>query len=43
MRRACSFFVAKAAPSAAVERFLAWVRSRAGADVIAANGAVPVK
>lgn len=38
-----SFFVTKAAPSAAVERFLAWVRSRAGADVIAANGAVPVK
>ncbi|MBI2207175.1 MAG: substrate-binding domain-containing protein [Candidatus Rokubacteria bacterium] len=38
-----SFFVTKAAPAAAVERFLAWVRSRAGADVIVANGAVPVK
>lgn len=38
-----SFLVTKAAPSPAVSRFLEFVRSPAGAAVIVANGAVPVK
>ena len=38
-----SFLVTKAAPAPAVSRFLEFVRSSAGAAVIAANGAVPVK
>ena len=38
-----SFLVTKTAPSAAVAKFVEFVRSSAGADVIAANGAIPVK
>jgi phosphate transport system substrate-binding protein len=38
-----SFLVTKATPPAAVSKFLEFVRSPAGAAVIAANGAVPVK
>lgn len=38
-----SFLVVKAPPSPAVARFVEFVRSPAGAKVIAANGAVPVK
>ena len=37
-----SFLVAKQQPSPAVTRFLAFVRSAAGAAVISANGAIPV-
>jgi phosphate transport system substrate-binding protein len=38
-----SFLVTKATPTPAVARFLDFIRSPAGAKVIAANGAVPVK
>lgn len=38
-----SFLVTKATPAPAVARFIEFVRSPAGAAVIAANGAVPVK
>lgn len=38
-----SFLVTKAAPPAAVAKFIEFVRSEAGEKVIAANGAVPVK
>lgn len=38
-----SFLVVKSPPSAAVARFLEFVRSPAGEKVIAANGAVPVR
>jgi phosphate transport system substrate-binding protein len=38
-----SFFVTKAAPTPAVTRFLEFARSPAGAQVIRANGAIPVK
>lgn len=38
-----SFLVAKAAPAPAVSRFIEFIRSSAGAAVIVANGAVPVK
>jgi phosphate transport system substrate-binding protein len=38
-----SFLVTKATPSPAVSRFIEFVRSAAGAAVIVANGAVPVK
>jgi phosphate transport system substrate-binding protein len=38
-----SFLVTKATPSPAVSRFVEFVRSAAGAAVIVANGAVPVK
>lgn len=38
-----SFLVTKATPAPAVVRFLDFIRSPAGAKVIAANGAVPVK
>ncbi len=37
-----SYFVANASPSAAVARFLAWVRSPAAQRVLVANGAVSV-
>jgi len=37
-----SFLVVKAPPSAATAKFIEYVRSPAGAKVIAANGAVPV-
>lgn len=38
-----SFFVTRGSPSAAVARFIEFTRSASGDDVIAANGAVPVK
>ena len=38
-----SFLVTKAAPSPAVTRFLQFVRSSAGENVLIANGAVPAK
>ncbi len=38
-----SFFVTKASPSPAVARFIEFTRGASGDDVIAANGAVPVK
>lgn len=38
-----SFFVTKAAPTPAVARFLEFVRSPAGEQVIRANGAIPVR
>lgn len=38
-----SLFVTRAAPTPAVARFLAFARSPAGAQVIRANGAIPVK
>lgn len=38
-----SFLVTKAPPSPAVSRFVDFIRSSAGAAVIVANGAVPVK
>lgn len=38
-----SFLVTKATPNAAVAKFLEFIRSPAGAKVIAANGAVPVE
>lgn len=38
-----SFFVTRGSPSAAVTRFIEFTRSGSGDDVIAANGAVPVK
>jgi phosphate transport system substrate-binding protein len=38
-----SFLVVKTTPSPAAARFLEFVRSPAGAKVISANGAVPVK
>ncbi|HSK77523.1 MAG TPA: phosphate ABC transporter substrate-binding protein [Thermoanaerobaculia bacterium] len=38
-----SFLITKATPSPAVARFLDFIRSPAGAEVIAANGAVPVQ
>lgn len=38
-----SFFVTKGSPPPAVARFLEFARSPGGEDVIAANGAVPVK
>ena len=38
-----SFLVTKAAPAPAVSRFIEFIRSSAGAAVIGANGAVPVK
>lgn len=38
-----SFLITKATPSSAVAGFLDFIRSPAGAKVIAANGAVPVK
>jgi phosphate transport system substrate-binding protein len=38
-----AFFVTKSAPPPAVERFLEFARSAQGAQVIRANGAVPVK
>jgi phosphate transport system substrate-binding protein len=38
-----SFFVTKASPSPAVAHFIEFTRSASGDDVIAANGAVPVK
>jgi len=38
-----SFLVTKATPKPAVSRFIEFVRSPAGAAVIAANGAVPVR
>ena len=38
-----SFLVVKSPPSAAVARFIEFVRSPAGQQVIAANGAVPVR
>jgi phosphate transport system substrate-binding protein len=38
-----SFLVTKAAPAPAVARFVEFIRSPAGAAVIVANGAVPVK
>ena len=38
-----SFLVTKATPSPAVARFLDFIRSPAGAEIIAANGAVPVQ
>jgi phosphate transport system substrate-binding protein len=38
-----SFLVVKTPPSSAVARFLEFIRSPAGANVIAANGAVPVR
>lgn len=37
-----SFLVTRASPSAAVARFIAFVRSDAGARIIRANGAVPL-
>lgn len=38
-----SFFVTRGSPSTAVARFIEFTRSASGDDVIAANGAVPVK
>jgi len=38
-----SFFVTRGSPSPAVARFIEFTRSSSGDDVIAANGAVPVK
>jgi phosphate transport system substrate-binding protein len=38
-----SFLITKATPSPAVARFLDFIRSPAGAEVIAVNGAVPVQ
>lgn len=38
-----SFFVTRGSPSTAVARFIEFARSASGDDVIAANGAVPVK
>lgn len=38
-----SFLITKATPSPAVARFLDFIRSPAGAEAIAANGAVPVQ
>ena len=38
-----SILVAKAAPTPSVSRFLAFVRSPAGTQLIRENGAVPVK
>ena len=38
-----SFFVTRGSPSPAVARFIEFTRSVSGDDVIAANGAVPVK
>jgi len=38
-----SFFVTRRSPSTAVTRFIEFTRSVSGDDVIAANGAVPVK
>ena len=38
-----SFFVTKGSPPSAVARFVEFTRSASGDDVIAANGAVPVK
>jgi ABC-type phosphate transport system substrate-binding protein len=38
-----SFLVVKSPPSAAVARFIDFVRSPAGQKLIATNGAVPVK
>jgi hypothetical protein len=38
-----AFLVTKATPAPAVSRFVEFVRSAAGAAVIVANGAVPVK
>lgn len=38
-----SFFVTKGSPPPAVARFIEFARSSSGDDVIAANGAVPVK
>lgn len=38
-----SFLITKATPSPAVARFLEFIRSPAGAEVLAANGAVPVQ
>ena len=37
-----SFLVTSASPAAAVARFIAFVRSDAGARIIRANGAVPL-
>jgi len=38
-----SFFVTRGSPSTAVARFIEFTRSASGEEVIAANGAVPVK
>ncbi len=38
-----SYFVTRGSPSAAVSRFIEFTRGAAGDDVIAANGALPVK
>jgi phosphate transport system substrate-binding protein len=38
-----SYFVTRGSPSTAIARFIEFTRSASGDDVIAANGAVPVK
>ena len=43
MRNSESYFVTRGSPPAAVARFIEFTRSASGDDVIAANGAVPVK